>query len=109
MTNPFSQLGLKAHLWEKRAKRILCDSTALLGQALFGSGQTLARFFQIVIAVTKFHKQLAQSNQVFNLIAQSPPTPTAQIIKFRPLLIGHADIESEIFLCHSRKAARAKL
>lgn len=78
-------------------------------QKFFGSGQTLMRCFQIVIAVTKFDKQLAQSNQVFNLIAQSPSTTTAQFIKFSPLLIGHTDIKSEIFLCHSCKAARAKL
>jgi len=78
-------------------------------QKFFGSGQTLMRCFQIVIAVTKFDKQLAQSNQVFNLIAQSPPATAAQFIKFSPLLIGHADVEAEIFLCHYCKTARAKL
>jgi hypothetical protein len=93
----------------KRAKSLICDLTPPFRQTLFGNGQTIARFFQIIVAIAKFHKQLAQSNQVFNLIAQSPPTTTAQFIKFRPLLIGHTDIESEIFLCHSRKTARAKL
>ena len=78
-------------------------------QKFFGSGQTLARHFQIVVAVTKFDEHFPQSNQVLNLIAQSPPMLAAQLIKFSPLLIGHADVEAEVFLCHSGKAARAKL
>jgi hypothetical protein len=78
-------------------------------QKLFGSSQTLAGHFQIVVAVTKFDEHFSQSNQVLNLIAQSPPMLAAQLIKFSPLLIGHADVEAEIFLCHSCKTARAKL
>jgi hypothetical protein len=79
------------------------------GQKFFSGGQTLTRHFQIVIAITKFNEHFAQRNQVLNLIAQSPSMLAAQFIKFSPLFIGHADVESEIFLCHSCKAARADL
>ena len=78
-------------------------------QKFFGGGQTLARHIQIVIAVAKFDEHFPQSNQVLNLIAQSPAMLAAQFIKFSPLLIGHAYVEAEIFLCHSCKTARAKL
>jgi hypothetical protein len=78
-------------------------------QKLFGGSQMLARHVQIVVAIAEFYQQFAQSNQMLNLIAQSPPMPAAQLIKFSPLLIGHADVEAEIFLCHFGKAARAKL
>jgi hypothetical protein len=78
-------------------------------QKLFGGGQTPARHVQIVVAIAELNKQFAQSNQMLNLIAQSPSMLAAQFIKFSPLLIGHADVETEIFLCHSCKAARVKL
>ncbi|MBU6410289.1 MAG: hypothetical protein KGR98_07870 [Verrucomicrobia bacterium] len=60
----------------------------------------LARRFQIVIATTKLDEHFSQSNQVLNLIAQAPSMLAAQFIEFGPLFLRHADVESEIFLCH---------
>lgn len=76
-------------------------------QKLFRSRQTFAHHFQVVIAVAKFDEHSSQSNQVLNLIAQTPSMLAAQRIKFSPLFVGHADIESEIFLCHSFNIAKA--
>jgi len=38
---------------------------------------------------------------MFHLEAQWPSAPTAHFFQFRPLLIGHANVVSEVFLCHS--------
>jgi hypothetical protein len=109
MTISSQQFGFAPPVSEKRAKSLIRDLTTLFCQTLFGGGQTLARDFQIVVAVAKFNEQFGQSDQVFNLIAQWPPAPTAHFFQFRPLFVGHADVKSEIFLCHSFKAAKAKL
>ena len=102
MTNPFPQLELKAHLLEQRAKRILCDSTALLWQTFFGSGQTLARDFQIVVAIAKFNEQFGQGNQMFHLETQRTAAAAAHGLQFRALFLGHADVELECFFRHTR-------
>ena len=87
----------------------VCDLTALFCQTLFGGGQTFARNFQIIIAIAKFDEQFGQGNQMFHLETQWPTTPPTHGLQFRPLFLGHADVKSKIFLCHSCKAAKAKL
>jgi len=67
---------------------------------LFSGGQAFLHNFQVVIAVAEFDRQLGQGNQVFDLEAQWPAVPTAHFFQFRPLLVGHANVVSEIFLCH---------
>jgi hypothetical protein len=109
MTISSQRFGFAPHFSEKRAKSLIRDLTAFFCQTLFGGGQTLARDFQIVVAITKLNEQLGQSDQMFNLIAQGPSAPTAHFFQFRPLFVGHANVKSEIFLCHSFKAAKAKL
>ncbi len=68
---------------------------------LFSGGQAFPHNFQVVIAVAKFHVQLGQGKQMFHLEAQWPTAPTAHFSQFSPLLVGHANIVSEVFLCHS--------
>jgi hypothetical protein len=80
-----------------------------LCQIFFGSSQTLPHRFQVVISFTKFDEHFTQSNQVLNLIAQSPPMLAAQFVKFSPLFFGHTDVKAEIFLCHSFNIAKAAL
>jgi hypothetical protein len=79
----------------------------LFCKEFLGCRQPLARIVQVVIALAKFDEHFPQGNQVLNLIAQSPSMLAAQFVKFSPLFIGHADIESEIFLCHSFYIAKA--
>jgi hypothetical protein len=90
-----------AVLWKARANCFAGNSTALLWQTLFGSSQAFLHNFQIVIAIAKFYYELGQGNQMFHLEAQWPSAPTAHFFQFRPLLIGHANVVSEVFLCHS--------
>jgi len=93
MINPFPQLELKAPL---------CDSTALFWQTLFGSGQTFARDFQIIVAIAKFNEQFGESNQMFHLETQRAAAPAAHFFQFRALFLGHTDVELECFFCHPR-------
>jgi len=83
-----------------RTKCFSCDSTVLLWRTLFDGGETFTHNFQIVVAIAKINYQLGESNQMFHLEAQWPSAPTAHFFQFRPLLIGHANVVSEIFLCH---------
>jgi hypothetical protein len=72
-------------------------SPALFCQKFFGCGQTLLRDFQIIVAVAKFNGQFCQSNQMFHLMVQRTPAPTAHFFKFSPLFFRHADVGWECF------------
>jgi len=90
------------------------DIKILLGdlffsQALFGCGKTLLGDLQIIVVIAKFNKQFGQRNHVFNLKTQWATPTTAHFFQFGPLLIGHANVKSEVFLCHFPKAAKVKL
>jgi hypothetical protein len=89
-------------------KLLLDVLTTFLRQNLLGGVQTFAHHVQIVIAVTKLDEHFPQSNQMLNLTAQSASMPTAQFIKFSPLLVRHSDVKTDILLCHSVKAARVR-
>ncbi len=107
MTTSSQKLELEEHLWEKRAKRTPCHSTAPFWQTLFGSGQPFARNFQIVIAIAKFNEQFGQGNQMFHLETQWAAAAAAHGLQFRALFLGHADVELECFFCHSRSVPDA--
>ena len=109
MTISSQRFDFAARISEKRAKNLICDLTALFYRTLFSRRQPFLRDFQIIIAIAKFNEQFGQSDQVFDLIAQWPSAPTAHGFQFRPLFFRHADVESEIFLCHLCKAAKEKL
>lgn len=85
------------------------DSIFPLGEPFFSRRQPILHDFQIVIAVAKFNHQFGQGNQMLHLEAQWPTPAAAHGFQFRPLLIGHTNVESDVFLCHFPKAAKAKL
>lgn len=89
-----------ASLRDRRTSKIHPDLLALLFYQLFGRRQLLAGYFQIVISVTEFNYELGEGNQMFDLEAQGAPPAAAHFFEFRPLLVGHANIESDILFGH---------
>jgi hypothetical protein len=76
-------------------------SCFLFPQTLFSFCELFAGHVQVIIAVAEFDEQLGQRNQVFNLETQRAFPPTAHLLKFRALVLGHANVELERFFRHA--------